>query len=176
VATVVLVVSDRAAVALDSARARGIPVHQFSDFRDSSEWLAQLEAVQADLLVLAGYLKLVPAEVVSSWSNRIINIHPALLPRHGGLGMYGGRVHQAVIAAGDPVAGATVHLVDDAYDRGAILGQGVVPVRGDDTAESLASRVLEVEHHLLPAAVRAAALAGKPVPFEFPQGVEPGVN
>ena len=124
-----------------------------------------LEAARIDLLVLAGYLKLVPPDVVRRYQGRIINIHPALLPDFGGPGMYGARVHRAVLASGAGESGATVHLVDEMYDRGPILGQARVPVLPGDTAESLASRVLDVEHQLLPAAVLAAARAGKPVPF-----------
>ncbi|MEO5824707.1 MAG: formyltransferase family protein, partial [Gemmatimonadales bacterium] len=135
--------------------------------RDPSEWLRALRLARADLLVLAGYLKLVPREVVGAWAGRVINIHPALLPRHGGRGMYGGRVHAAVLAAADTHSGATVHLVDEIYDRGSVLGAGRVIVTPVDTAESLAERVLAVEHRLLPTAVRAAARAGRPVPFEF---------
>ena len=126
-----------------------------------------LAEARVDLLVLAGYLKLVPAAVTDAFAGRIINIHPALLPQHGGSGMYGQRVHAAVLAAGDNESGATVHLVDAEYDRGAILAQGRVPVAPDDTPATLAARVLAVEHRLLPAAVRAAALAGHPVPFDF---------
>lgn len=161
------VVADRDAPALDLARERGWPAWRLTDWRDAAEWLAILEQERIDLLVLAGYLRLVPAAVIAAYRGRIINVHPALLPRHGGPGMYGRRVHAAVLAAGEAVSGATVHLVDEEYDRGQPLAQGRVPVRGDDTPESLANRVLEVEHRLLPAAVRAAAAAGRPVPFDF---------
>jgi folate-dependent phosphoribosylglycinamide formyltransferase PurN len=165
------VISDRDAVALELAKGRGWRAHRLADFTDAREWLSLLEEVEADLLVLAGYLRLVPAEVVAAFPNRIVNIHPALLPRHGGNGMYGRRVHAAVLAAGDRESGATVHLVDEAYDRGQILGQARVPVMAGDTPESLAARVLDVEHQLLPAAVQAAARAGRPVPFTL-QGTE----
>ena len=116
-----------------------------------------------DLLVLAGYLRLVPAPVVAAYRGRIINTHPSLLPAFGGKGMYGERVHRAVLASGARETGVTVHLVDEVYDRGAVLAQSRVPVLRDDTAERLAARVLEVEHRLLPAVVRAAAAAGRPV-------------
>lgn len=167
-AEVVLVLSDRDAPALAAARARGIPSQRLADCRDADEWLAALNGVGADLLVLAGYLKLLPAEVVAAFPGRVINIHPALLPRHGGPGMYGRRVHAAVLEAGDAESGATVHLVDEVYDRGMVLGQGRIPVLAGDTADSLAARVLELEHRLLPAAVTAAARAGHPVPFDLP--------
>jgi phosphoribosylglycinamide formyltransferase 1 len=164
---VVLVVSERAAPGLDVATARGIATHRWANHADPEEWLRVLAEADVDLLVLAGYLKLVPAEVTAALAGRIINIHPALLPKHGGPGMYGHRVHAAVLAAGDAISGATVHLVDADYDRGAILAQGSVPVLPEDDVASLAARVLTMEHRLLPAAVRAAALAGHPVPFDF---------
>jgi len=114
---------------------------------------------------LAGFLKAVPASVVERFAGRMINIHPALLPAHGGPGMYGHHVHEAVLASGERQSGATVHLVTERYDEGPILGQARVPVRPGDTVATLAARVLEVEHRLLPAAVLAAAPSGRAVPF-----------
>lgn len=163
-AAVVLVLSDRAdAPALERARAAGIDAVPLADWRNGTEWLALLEAQRADLLVLAGYLKLVPAAVIERFRGRIINVHPALLPAFGGKGMYGHRVHEAVLQSGAAESGATVHLVDEEYDRGAILAQERVPVMPGDTPDSLAARVLAVEHSLLPAVVLAAARAGRPV-------------
>jgi folate-dependent phosphoribosylglycinamide formyltransferase PurN len=118
--------------------------------------------------VLAGYLKLVPSPVVAEYRDRIINIHPALLPDFGGKGMYGRRVHEAVLASGARESGASVHLVDERYDRGAVLAQARVPVFPNDTADDLAERVLAEEHRLLPAVVLAAARAGRPVPLNEP--------
>ena len=165
-ARVVLVLSNRAdAPALDRAVGRGIATVTLRDHADGGEWLSALERHRADLLVLAGYLKLVPAEVIDRYRGRILNVHPALLPAFGGLGMYGRRVHEAVLASGARESGATVHLVDEVYDRGAILGQARVPVLPGDDPETLAARVLEAEHRLLPAAVLAAAAAGRPVPI-----------
>jgi phosphoribosylglycinamide formyltransferase-1 len=170
-ARVVLVLSDRAdAPALERAAARGIATVTLGDHADGGEWLAALERHRVDLLVLAGYLKLVPAQVVARYRGRIINVHPALLPAFGGKGMYGRRVHEAVLASGARQSGATVHLVDEVYDRGPILGQARVPVLPGDDPDTLAARVLEVEHRLLPAAVLAAAAAGHPVPI--PEFVE----
>ncbi len=166
-ADVVLVLSDRVAPALDYARSQGIIAHKLTDWSDAGSWRVALDALKVDLIVLAGYLKLVPAEIVAAWHGRIINIHPALLPAHGGPGMYGSRVHAAVIAAGDAVSGATVHLVDEVYDRGEILGQATVPVLPDDSPGSLAERVLAAEHRLLPQAVMHAAEHGRPVSFQF---------
>ena len=168
-AEVVLVLSNKAdAPALDRARERGIPAEALVNFRDAAEWLERLARHQVDLLVLAGYLKLVPAGVISAYRGRILNIHPALLPDFGGPGMYGHHVHEAVVRSGVPFSGATVHLVDEEYDRGEILGQARVPVLPGDTAATLAARVLGAEHRLLPAVVLAAAAAGRPVPLPAP--------
>ncbi len=168
-ARVVLVLGDRPeAPALERAAARGIPAVTLRQPAESREWLEALERHAVDLVVLAGYLKLVPAEVVARYRGRILNVHPALLPAFGGKGMYGRRVHEAVLASGARESGATVHLVDEVYDRGAILGQGRVPVLPGDDPDTLAARVLELEHRLLPAAVLAAAAAGRPVPIPEP--------
>jgi phosphoribosylglycinamide formyltransferase-1 len=170
-ARVVLVLSDRPdAGALERAREYGVPAEVLSDPADAAQWLTQLERHRTELVVLAGYLKLVPAPVIARFRDRILNVHPALLPAFGGKGMYGPRVHRAVLASGARESGATVHLVDEAYDRGPVLAQVRVPVLPDDTPDRLAARVLDVEHRLLPAAVLAAAAAGRPVPF--PQAME----
>src|SRR5690606_33730358 len=95
-----------------------------------------------DFIALAGYMRLVPAPVIEAFRDRIVNIHPALLPAFGGSGMYGQRVHEAVLAAGCTVSGATVHLVEERYDEGRILAQWPVPVLPDDSAQTLARRVL----------------------------------
>lgn len=168
-AEVGLVLSNRATAAgLDLAREHGIPTLVLADPGDASAWLDALAAHRIDLLVLAGYLKLVPAHVVDRYRGRILNVHPALLPAFGGPGMYGHRVHEAVLAAGATVTGATVHLVDEVYDRGPVLAQARVAVQPGDTPDRLAERVLEVEHRLLPAVVLAAAAAGRPVPLPEP--------
>jgi folate-dependent phosphoribosylglycinamide formyltransferase PurN len=118
---------------------------------DAAELLAGLG--DAQLVVLAGYLKLVPKSVVSRFRGRMINIHPALLPDFGGPGMYGHHVHEAVLASGARESGVTVHFVDEEFDRGEIIAQERVPVRPNDTPETLAARVLEAEHRLLPKVV-----------------------
>jgi phosphoribosylglycinamide formyltransferase-1 len=170
-AEVALVLSNRGTAAgLDLARDQGVPTVVLPDPADSSAWLEALAAHRIDLVVLAGYLKLVPPAVIERYRGRILNIHPGLLPAFGGPGMYGRRVHEAVLAVGATVSGATVHLVDEVYDRGPILAQARVPVLPHDTPETLADRVLELEHRLLPAVVLAAAAAGRPVPL--PQPVE----
>ena len=124
--------------------------------------LKRLEAGSIDLVVLAGWLRLVPAAVVHRYEGRMINIHPALLPAFGGRGMYGARVHEAVLAAGARISGATVHLVADEYDSGRILAQWPVPVLRGDTPAELAARVLQAEHRILPAVVAALARGEDP--------------
>lgn len=119
--------------------------------------LGTLAEWRTEIVVLAGYMKLVPERVVRAYWGRILNIHPALLPSFGGRGMYGARVHRAVVDAGVRITGATVHFVDEAYDRGPILCQWPVPVFAGDTPAAVAARVLKVEHRLLPAAVEALA-------------------
>ena len=102
-----------------------------------------------DLVVLAGYMKKLGPRVLEAYRDRIINIHPSLLPRHGGPGFYGSRVHKAVIESGDSETGATVHLVNDDYDMGKALLQEKITVKVDDTPDSLAERLQPIEHKLL---------------------------
>jgi len=155
-AVVTRVISNRAdAGALDRARAAGIAALTLRDPADPVELLAALG--DAELVVLAGYVKLVPREVVARFRGRMVNIHPAMLPAFGGAGMYGRRVHEAVLASGAAVSGATVHYVDEHYDRGPIIAQRSVPVQPGDTPDTLAARVLEAEHRLLPDVVLALA-------------------
>jgi phosphoribosylglycinamide formyltransferase-1 len=108
--------------------------------------LSVLKENETDMIVLAGYMKMISPTVIREYKNRIINIHPALLPSFGGKGMYGIHVHDAVIKSGAKVTGVSVHLVDEIYDHGAIVMQKTVPVLDDDTPESLAERVLKAEH------------------------------
>jgi phosphoribosylglycinamide formyltransferase-1 len=116
-----------------------------------------LEEAGCDWVVLAGFMKRVGPRVLGRFKDRIVNIHPSLLPRHGGQGMFGMRVHEAVLAAGDDLTGATVHLVDAEYDRGRVLARAEVPVLPGDTAETLAERVLLKEHELLPSVLASLA-------------------
>ncbi|HYC33424.1 MAG TPA: phosphoribosylglycinamide formyltransferase [Gemmatimonadales bacterium] len=173
-ARVVVVLSNRAdAAALERARAHGVAAEVLADPAEPADWLEPLGRHEVDLLVLAGYIKLVPAGVIRRYRGRILNVHPALLPAFGGKGMYGRRVHEAVLASGAKESGATVHLVDEVYDRGAVLARGRVPVLPGDDPDVLAARVLEVEHRLLPAVVLAAAAAGRPVPLPEPVELQP---
>jgi phosphoribosylglycinamide formyltransferase-1 len=157
---VVLVASDRSdAGALERASRRGImsAVHSSPSRPDAVKLRDLLEQHAIDLVVLAGYLKLIPSDVVATHAGRIINVHPALLPAFGGPGMYGQRVHKAVIEAGVRVSGVTVHSVDEVYDRGTIIAQWPVPVFPSDDAGTLAARVLRVEHLVFPRVVDAIA-------------------
>lgn len=159
VEVVLLVASQPGIGALDRARRAGVPhaVLPAGEERDAGSLLDRLEEAEVELVALAGWLRLVPASVVRAYWGRMVNVHPALLPAFGGEGMYGLRVHRAVLAAGVRVSGATVHFVDERYDRGPIIAQWPVPVREEDAPEDLAARVLEVEHRLLPAVVEAVA-------------------
>ena len=115
--------------------------------------LTTLREAQTDLICLAGFMRKVPDAVVSAYAGRIMNIHAALLPAFGGKGMYGLHAHQAVLDYGAKVSGCTVHFVDESYDTGPIILQTPVPVEEDDTAETLAARVLAAEHEAYPRAV-----------------------
>ncbi|KAM3283437.1 phosphoribosylglycinamide formyltransferase, chloroplastic [Capsicum chacoense] len=136
------------------AREQGIPLILFPKAKDSSEGWSTEDLVYAlrtwniDFILLAGYLKLIPTELVQAFPRSIFNIHPSLLPAFGGKGYYGMKVHKAVIASGARYSGPTIHHVDEHYDTGRILAQGVVPVLPNDTAETLAARVLQEEHKL----------------------------
>jgi formyltetrahydrofolate-dependent phosphoribosylglycinamide formyltransferase len=155
VARVELVLASRAGCgALDRARAARVARAVLPGGSDEETSLtALLASHRVDLVVLAGYLRLVPATVVRRYRGRIVNVHPALLPAFGGRGMYGEHVHRAVLASGARVSGATVHRVDERYDSGDILAQWPVPVLPGDTPERLGARVLAVEHRLLPLVV-----------------------
>ncbi|HYN82640.1 MAG TPA: phosphoribosylglycinamide formyltransferase [Gemmatimonadaceae bacterium] len=156
--TIVLVASNREkSRALERARAAGIPFEVFDATDDGAALLALLHEAAADLIVLAGYLKHIPEDVIRRYHGRIINIHPGLLPDFGGPGMYGSRVHAAVLASGATSTGLTIHFVDDEYDHGPVIAQWRVRVKIDDTAESLAERVLSAEHIVYPRVVDMVA-------------------
>jgi formyltetrahydrofolate-dependent phosphoribosylglycinamide formyltransferase len=161
-AEVVCVVGSRAkAFGLERARQRGIPAHavprkdhpDVDDFNDAlHEVLARYEV---DLVAMLGFLS--PFQTRGTWSGRVLNVHPALIPAFSGKGYYGHRVHEAVIEAGVKQSGATVHFADDEYDHGPILLQDTVPVLEDDTPDSLAERVQALERRLVPEAIRLIA-------------------
>lgn len=153
--------SNPAAAGLNFAREADIPTEVFRrrDFADDAAYSAAVfdacRVAAVELVVLGGFLKrlVIPAD----FEGRVINIHPSLLPRHGGQGYYGLRVHAAVLEAGDPVSGCTVHFVDNEYDHGRIIAQREVPVRPDDTPETLQRRVFAAECELYPEVIRGIA-------------------
>jgi phosphoribosylglycinamide formyltransferase-1 len=119
------------------------------------ELLGLIRSHGVQLLVLAGFMKLLPATVIEALHGRIINIHPALLPRHGGKGMYGRKVHEAVVASGDHETGATVHWVNERYDEGAVIAQRIISVAQTDTADDVERNVRAVERELITDVVEA---------------------
>ena len=154
---VVVVASNRAtAGALDRARAAGIDALVF-DARSEDDLMRILTGRDIQLIALAGYLRLVPPSVIAHYSGRIVNVHPGPLPAFGGAGMYGARVHEAVLAAGLSESAVTVHLVTERYDDGPPLATWPVPVLDNDTPDVLAARVLRVEHIIFPRIIDALA-------------------
>ena len=155
---VVLVASNRASAgALERARTAGIVAEVFDASDDGTALMTLLERHSIGLIVLAGYLKHLPSGVIAAYHAKIINIHPGLLPEFGGPGMYGPRVHAAVIAKGARSTGVSVHFVDDEFDHGPLIAQWRIAVNPDDTPETLATRVLELEHKVYPGIVDMVA-------------------
>ncbi|MEQ9308369.1 MAG: phosphoribosylglycinamide formyltransferase [Balneolaceae bacterium] len=142
--------------ALDRATKHNIPCSIISEkeysthLEFSKTLLRQLDNWDTDLIILAGYLRKIPTLVIQNYKNRILNIHPSLLPKYGGKGFYGMNVHNAVLESGDTESGCSVHIVSEEYDKGPILDQIKVPVYKNDAPEKLAKRVLEQEHILYP--------------------------
>lgn len=158
-----LICNNPGATALERAKIAGMPAkvlngksHPDPADLDSAIFEA-LQAAHVDLIILAGYMKKIGPKLLVGYRNRILNIHPALLPKFGGKGMFGMHVHEAVIAAGEPESGATVHLIDEVYDEGPILAQARVPVLAGDTPEALQLRVLAQEHQLYPSTIAKIA-------------------
>ncbi|HOJ77620.1 MAG TPA: phosphoribosylglycinamide formyltransferase [Bacillota bacterium] len=156
-----VVISNKAGVyALERAEQNGIPTvvidhKSFNSVVEFSQAILEcLKRYQVDLVCLAGFLRILDRVVIDAYPNRILNIHPALLPAFGGKGMYGHHVHEAVIASGTKYTGATVHIVTPETDVGPIITQGIVGVADDDTPESIAAKVLKVEHQIYPEAIR----------------------
>jgi len=159
-AEIVLCLSNRAQCgAMEFAEQNGITTlhiteKPFASFEKFAEAMVErLKEHNIDIILLAGYMRKVPDSVVAAFPEKMLNIHPALLPKFGGKGMYGIRVHTAVLEAGETETGATVHFVNEEYDKGEILLQRTVPVLPDDTPETLAARVLKCEHSLYPDAL-----------------------
>jgi phosphoribosylglycinamide formyltransferase-1 len=162
----VLICNNRAAEVVVRSEQQGIPAYVLNAATHPDPAgldLAMLEALQrhaCDVIVLAGFMKKIGPQVLRAFAGRIINIHPSLLPKHGGKGMYGRAVHEAVLAAGEKTTGVTIHLVSEEYDEGRILAQCEVPVQPGDTVETLAARVLNREHFFL-VEVLQAMVAGR---------------
>lgn len=150
--SIALIVSSKASAGvLDMARAKDIPVLILEKERFMETGYAdELRARGIDSIILAGFLWKVPPVLIAAYPNRILNIHPALLPAYGGKGMYGQKVHEAVIAAGETCSGITIHYVDEIYDHGAILFQKTCAVEAGDTWERVAKKVQELEHRHYP--------------------------
>lgn len=146
--------------AIDRARKVDIPVSVLnpSEFESTEEYenrlLEILQENNADLLILAGYMKKIPSAVVNKYEDRILNIHPSLIPKHCGKGFYGLKVHESVLDSEDEETGCTVHIVNQEFDDGPILAQSKVSVQSDDTPETLAKRVLAEEHKLYPKVIQ----------------------
>ena len=140
------------AYVLERAKKYRIPSFVFNreEFRNPDKVFRQLQEQEIDFIVLAGFLWLMPSFITAAWPNKIVNIHPALLPAYGGKGMYGHHVHEAVIAAGENESGITIHYVNDHYDQGAIIFQAKCPVLPTDTPDDLAARVHELEYRYFP--------------------------
>jgi phosphoribosylglycinamide formyltransferase 1 len=154
-----LVIANRDVSGLDYPRSLGIDTAVISrDNLSRDEFLdAQLDLLnrhKINLIILAGYLKKLPPEIVRKFNNRILNLHPALLPKFGGKGMHGMNVHRAVIESGEFFSGATVHFVDEIYDNGRILIQENIGISPDETPENLQKRVLEIEHRIYSEAIK----------------------
>jgi len=149
---VLMIGNNSKAAAFDRARSNNIPAlhlapsHFENEVHYAEAMTNALTKAKTELIVLAGYMKKLPSSIVKEYHNRIVNIHPALLPSFGGKGMYGINVHKAVLEYGAKVSGVTVHFVDEEYDQGPVITQAAVPVFDDDNVESLAARVLKAEH------------------------------
>ena len=132
------------------------------ELRETSIVSEVLRSHQVDFIVLAGFLLLVPSDIIHHWQGRIINIHPALLPKYGGRGMYGHHVHEAVIAAGEQESGITIHYVNARYDEGDVIFQARCPVLPGDTPDSLAGRIHELEYRHFPEVIGSLFEEGNP--------------
>lgn len=146
-----LITDNPKAFVIERCRRHSVPCLVLSKrlIDDTDFMLGVLRDFRTNFVVLSGYIKLIPDYIVAAFDQRIVNIHPSLLPKHGGKGMYGSRVHQSVLDSGDKESGITIHFIDNDYDRGSVIFQAKCPVLPDDTADTLAQRVhaLEYEHY-----------------------------
>ena len=151
-----IVVSRSQALVTNFAREKGLPliVLEKERFQQENLLLESLNEYGIELICLAGFLWKIPDYLIQAFPERILNIHPSLLPKYGGKGMYGSKVHEAVVASGEKESGITIHLVNEEYDKGKILFQAKVPVYEKDTAADLASRVLALEHQHFPTVIQ----------------------
>ncbi|MBP5527666.1 MAG: phosphoribosylglycinamide formyltransferase [Bacteroidales bacterium] len=147
-----IIYNKRNAYIAERAKNLGIESHYFgrADFYENGAVMKYLQEKEVDWVILAGFLWLVPEEMLEAYPNRIINIHPALLPKYGGKGMYGHHVHEAVVAAGEHESGITIHVVDNHYDRGTTLFQARCTVTPNDTADTLAAKIHLLEKEYFP--------------------------
>lgn len=162
---VALVVSNKAtANVLNRAKKAGIPtlVISQSDFYESTDTIQALKAARIDFIVLAGFLWMIPQNLIQAYPNKMINIHPALLPKYGGKGMYGINVHKAVVEAGEPESGISIHYVNEHYDKGEIIAQHRCPVSKDDTPETVAAKVHQLEYEFFPKVIERIVLTDNP--------------
>lgn len=147
-----LITDNPKAFVIERCRRHSVPCLVLSKrlIDDTDFMLGVLRDFRTNFVVLAGYIKLVPDYIVAAFDQRIVNIHPSLLPKHGGKGMYGSRVHQSVLDSGDKESGITIHFIDNDYDRGSVIFQAKCPVLPDDTPDSLAQRVHALEYEYYP--------------------------
>ncbi|QKS46517.1 phosphoribosylglycinamide formyltransferase [Paenibacillus cellulosilyticus] len=151
----VLISNNSTSTAMERARTFGMPAYHYSSVTHPEPEILDLQILETlkrheiDYLMLVGYMKRLGPATLDAYAGRIINIHPSLLPKHGGHGMYGRHVHEAVLRSGERQTGVTIHLVDGEYDTGAIISQCTVPVEDNDTVDSLSARVLKREHEFL---------------------------
>lgn len=145
---------------IQKAKDNKIPYYLFTkqQFNDSETLPSLLKELKTDFIVLAGFLLLVHTSIIHEYNDKIINIHPSLLPKYGGKGMYGDNVHKAVLAAGEKETGVTVHLVNEEFDKGEILGKEVIQIDKNETLETLKVKIHEAEHRLLPKIVEKTIL------------------
>ncbi|MDR1723859.1 MAG: phosphoribosylglycinamide formyltransferase [Tannerella sp.] len=151
-----LIISNRLKAGVHArALSLGVPSFTFSneEFRDGSKILAKLSEYNVDFIVLAGFMSLLPPVIINEYKDRIVNIHPALLPKYGGKGMFGRHVHEAVVASGEKETGITVHFVNERYDEGEIIFRSVMPVCPSDTVEDVERKVHALEYAHYPAVI-----------------------